>query len=78
MEKTTFYLNIESEEPVPINIKGINLEATSIDCLLSAELTRMNDLWIAVCPQLSTVSQGNSKEQALDNLSKACWIFLMG
>jgi predicted RNase H-like HicB family nuclease len=43
---------------------------------LSAVIHRENDLWVAECPELGTVSQGPSIEAALDNLREATELYL--
>lgn len=43
---------------------------------LSAAIHREDDLYVAECPELGTVSQGHSIEDALSNLKEASELFL--
>jgi len=43
---------------------------------LSAVIHREDDLYVAECPELGTVSQGRSIEDALSNLKEATELFL--
>jgi predicted RNase H-like HicB family nuclease len=42
----------------------------------TAVLHRENDLWVADCPEVGTVSQGRSIEEALANLREATELYL--
>lgn len=43
---------------------------------LTAILHREGDLYVAECPEVGTVSQGSSLEEALANLKEATELFL--
>ncbi len=43
---------------------------------LTAVLHREEDLYVAECPEVGTVSQGNSVEQAIANLKEATELYL--
>ena len=43
---------------------------------LTAILHREGDLYVAECPEVGTVSQGSSLEEAVANLKKATELFL--
>jgi len=43
---------------------------------LSAVIHREDDLYVAECPELGTVSQGRTIEDALSNLKEATELFL--
>ena len=43
---------------------------------LSAVLYKEDDLYVAECPQVGTVSQGYTIEQAMDNLKQATELYL--
>lgn len=43
---------------------------------LTAVITREDDLYIADCPALGTVSQGTSPKEALENLKEATTLYL--
>ena len=43
---------------------------------LTAILHREDDLYVAECPEVGTVSQGSSLEEALINLKEATELFL--
>ncbi len=42
----------------------------------SAVLHREGDLYVAECPEVGTVSQGHSVEEALENLREATELYL--
>ena len=44
--------------------------------ILSAVVHREDDLYVAECPELGTVSQGDTVEQAVDNLREATELYL--
>jgi predicted RNase H-like HicB family nuclease len=43
---------------------------------LSAILHKEGDLYVAECPEVGTVSQGSSREEAVANLKEATELFL--
>ena len=43
---------------------------------LSAILHREGELYVAECPEVGTVSQGSSREEALANLKEATELYL--
>jgi predicted RNase H-like HicB family nuclease len=43
---------------------------------LTAILHREGDLYVAECPEVGTVSQGSSLEEAVSNLKEATELFL--
>jgi predicted RNase H-like HicB family nuclease len=43
---------------------------------LSAVIHREDDLYVAECPELGTVSQGRSIEEAIANLKEATGLYL--
>ncbi len=43
---------------------------------LTASLHREGDLYVAECPEVGTVSQGSSREEAVANLKEATELFL--
>jgi predicted RNase H-like HicB family nuclease len=43
---------------------------------LSAVIHREDDLYVAQCPEIGTVSQGRSVEEAVANLKEATELFL--
>ena len=43
---------------------------------LNAILTKEEDMYIATCPELGTVSQGTTVEEALENLKEATELYL--
>ncbi|MDE3000446.1 MAG: type II toxin-antitoxin system HicB family antitoxin [Gemmatimonadota bacterium] len=43
---------------------------------LTAVITREDDLYVADCPALGTVSQGTSPTEALENLMEATRLYL--
>jgi len=43
---------------------------------LTAILHREDDLWVAQCPEVGTVSQGASGEEAIANLQEATELYL--
>ncbi len=43
---------------------------------LTAVLHKEEDLYVAECPEVGTVSQGNSVEQAIANLKEATELYL--
>jgi predicted RNase H-like HicB family nuclease len=45
---------------------------------LSAVIHREADLYVAECPELGTVSQGSTIEEALGNLKEATELYLEG
>ena len=42
----------------------------------SAVLTKEEDMFVALCPEIGTVSQGHSIEEALANLKEATELYL--
>jgi len=42
----------------------------------TAVLRREDDLWVASCPEVGTVSQGTGVDEALENLREATELFL--
>ena len=42
----------------------------------TAVLHREDDLWVASCPEVGTVSQGTDVDEALENLREATELFL--
>ncbi|MEI6290070.1 MAG: type II toxin-antitoxin system HicB family antitoxin [Chloroflexota bacterium] len=44
--------------------------------ILNAVLHKEHDLYIAECPEVGTVSQGYSIEEAIDNLKEATELYL--
>ncbi|MEI7639787.1 MAG: type II toxin-antitoxin system HicB family antitoxin [Syntrophus sp. (in: bacteria)] len=44
--------------------------------MFTAVLHRENDLYVAECPEVGTVSQGSSIEEALANLREATELYL--
>ena len=43
---------------------------------LTAVLHKEDDLYVAECPEVGTVSQGYTVEEAIDNLTEATELFL--
>jgi predicted RNase H-like HicB family nuclease len=43
---------------------------------LTAVIRREGELWVAECPEVGTVSQGNSIDEALANLREATELYL--
>ena len=43
---------------------------------LTAVITREDELYVADCPALGTVSQGTSPKEALENLKEATTLYL--
>ena len=43
---------------------------------LSAILIKENDMFIAKCPEVGTVSQGTTVEEAVENLKEATELYL--
>jgi len=43
---------------------------------LTAVLRKEDDLYVAECPEVGTVSQGYTVEEAIDNLTEATELFL--
>jgi predicted RNase H-like HicB family nuclease len=43
---------------------------------LTAVLQREDDLFVATCPEVGTVSQGKTIEQAVENLREATELYL--
>lgn len=43
---------------------------------LSAVVHREGDLFVASCPEIGTVSQGSSIDEALENLTEATELYL--
>ena len=43
---------------------------------LNAILNKEEDMYIAICPDVGTVSQGKTIEEALDNLKEATELYL--
>jgi predicted RNase H-like HicB family nuclease len=43
---------------------------------LTAVLYKEDDLYVAECPEVGTVSQGYTVEEAIDNLTEATELFL--
>ena len=43
---------------------------------LSAVITKEEDMYIAKCPEVGTVSQGSSLEEAIENLKEATSLYL--
>ena len=43
---------------------------------LNAIITKEEDMYIASCPELGTVSQGSTIEEALENLKEASCLYL--
>lgn len=43
---------------------------------LTAVVHKENDLYVAQCPEVGTVSQGHSVEEAVDNLKEATELYL--
>lgn len=43
---------------------------------LTAILHKEDDLWVAQCPEVGTVSQGTSVEEAIANLKEATELYL--
>lgn len=44
--------------------------------VLTAIVHREDDLYVADCPEVGTVSQGNTIEEAIDNLKEATELYL--
>lgn len=44
--------------------------------IFSAVLTREEDMFVALCPEIGTVSQGHSVKEALANLKEATELYL--
>jgi predicted RNase H-like HicB family nuclease len=43
---------------------------------LSAVITKEEDMYIAKCPEVGTVSQGSTLEEAIENLKEATSLYL--
>ena len=43
---------------------------------LSAVITKEEDMYIAKCPEVGTVSQGSTLEEAIDNLKEATALYI--
>ncbi len=43
---------------------------------LNAIITKEEDMYIATCPEVGTVSQGNTIEEAIENLQEATELYL--
>ena len=44
--------------------------------LLNAVITKEEDMYIATCPEVGTVSQGPTIEEAIENLKEATELYL--
>lgn len=44
--------------------------------VFSAVLHKEGELWVALCPEVGTASQGNSVEEAVANLKEATELYL--
>lgn len=44
--------------------------------LLNAIITKEEDMYIATCPEVGTVSQGKTIEEAIENLKEATELYL--
>lgn len=55
---------------------GIAIDDKNLMRTLSAIITKEDDMYIAKCPEIGTVSQGNSIEEAISNLKEATELYL--
>jgi len=44
--------------------------------MLNAVITKEEDMYIATCPEVGTVSQGKTIEEAIENLKEATELYL--
>ena len=46
------------------------------NAILSAVIVREDDMYVAKCPEIGTVSQGKTVEKAIENLKEATELYL--
>ncbi len=69
--------NNKTEGCREINLTAENMESISIKIKVFARIEKEGDLYVSICPDLDIASQGETEQQARDNLAEAISGFIL-